>query len=133
MEAIKKRLKATAWFLSILLLAQSCSIYHKTPTTLEKASQELVKTKVTNTNGDIFKYRYIAYENGMFYGVNDKSGELARTPLDQEYIRNVFTKNKKASTWLTVGVIGIPVGFVIVGLILLAVEGVGLEGDWGDS
>ena len=71
MKAIRKRLKAITLFLTVLLLFQSCVVYHKTPTTLEKAAQEQIKTKVTNTNGDIFKYKYITLEEGQFYGVHE--------------------------------------------------------------
>jgi hypothetical protein len=131
MEAIKKRLKATAWCLTILLLFQSCVVYHKTPTTLEKASREQTKTKITNTNGELFKYGYITYEDGIYYGINKKSGELVKTTLDQEYINKVVTKNKSASTWVTVGVIGVPVLFLVVGGIIVS-NNVGLEGGaWG--
>lgn len=66
MEAIKKRLKAIAFFLTALMLLQSCVVYHKTRTTLEKASQEKVKTKVTNIDGKVTKYKFISYEDGVF-------------------------------------------------------------------
>ena len=115
MEAIKTRLKTIAWFLTALMLFQSCVVYHKTPTTLEKASREQVKTKVTKTNGDIFKYKFITYEDGVFYGVNVDPGgvqesiETARTPLNEVDVDGVFLKNKSASTWVTILSIAVPV------------------------
>lgn len=115
MKAIKIWLKPIALFLTASLLLQSCVVYHKTPTSLEKASQERIRTKITNTNGQTAKYKYITYEEGVFYGVGLKSGSAIKIPLDQEYISNVVTKNKSASTWLTVGIIGIPVTFFFSG------------------
>ena len=115
MEAIKTRLKTIALFLTALMLFQSCVVYHKTPTTLEKASREQVKTKVTKTNGDIFKYKFITYEDGVFYGVNVDSGgvqesiETARTPLNEVDVDGVFLKNKSASTWVTILSFAVPV------------------------
>ena len=115
MEAIKTRLKTIAWFLTALMLFQSCVVYHKTPTTLEKASREQVKTKVTKTNGDIFKYKFITYEDGVFYGVNVDPGgvqesiETARTPLNEVDVDGVFLKNKSASTWVTILSFAVPV------------------------
>ena len=109
MEAFKTRLKTIAWFLTALMLFQSCVVYHKTPTTLEKASQEQIKTKVTNNEGETIKFKYIAYEDGAFYGVNKKSGELIKTPFDKNYVETVFIKNKSASTWVTVLVIVVPI------------------------
>ena len=118
MEAIKKRLQAIAWFLAVLMLFQSCSVYHKTPTTLDKASQEQIKTKVTNTDGDVSKYKFISYENGLYYGnVEEEWGEYQKVPLDPEDIINVRTKNKSASTLVTIVAITVPViafvGFMI--------------------
>jgi ATP-dependent Zn protease len=119
MDAIKRRLKATALFLTALLLFQSCVVYHKTPTTLEKASQEQTKTKVTNTNDEKSIYKYITYENGIFYGVNKKSGELIKTPLDKDYISMVLTKNESASTWASVAIIAVPIIALVVTLIVV--------------
>ncbi|MEJ2585765.1 MAG: hypothetical protein P8Z38_12280 [Robiginitalea sp.] len=110
MEAIRKRLKATARLLSILLLAQSCSIYHKTPTTLENASQERVKTKVTNIDGAVSRYKFISYEAGVYYGnVEEDWGVYKKVPLESEDIIQVRTKNKTASTLVTMVAITIPV------------------------
>ena len=109
MEAIKTRLKAIAIFLTALMLFQSCVVYHKTPTTLEKASQEQIKTKVTHTNGEVSKYKFITYENGVFYGNVEKEwGEFIKVPLDSEDIINVRMKNKTASTLVTIAIITIP-------------------------
>jgi ATP-dependent Zn protease len=117
MEAFKTRLKTIAWFLTALMLFQSCVVYHKTPTTLEKASQEQIKTKVTNNEGETIKFKYITYEDGVYYGVNKKSGELIKTPLDKQYVETVLLKNKSASTWVTVLVIAVPIiGIVIIAL-----------------
>ena len=113
MEAIKTRLKTIAWFLTALILFQSCVVYHKTPTTLEKASQEQIKTKVTNNEGETIKFKYITYEDGVYYGVNKKSGEIIKTPLDKQYVETVLIKNKSASTWVTIAAILVPVLAII--------------------
>ena len=114
MEAIKTRLKTIAWFLTALMLMQSCVVYNvKAPTTLEKASQEQIKTKITNTNGQDFKYKYITYEDGVYYGVNKKSGELIKTPLSEQEIEIVVLKNRTASALITVGLIVVPIAMLI--------------------
>ena len=120
MEAIKTRLKTIAWFLTALMLMQSCVVYNvKAPTTLEKASQEQIKTKITNTNGQDFKYKYITYEDGVYYGVNKKSGELIKTPLSEQEVSKVRLQNKSASTLVTIAAIVVSGGAIalIVGLI----------------
>ena len=122
MEAIRNRLKTIALVLTALLLFQSCVVYHKTPTTLEKASQERIKTKVINANGETAKYKYITYEDGQFYGINkdfDERGKLVKTPLSEQELEKILIKNKSASNWVTIASIVVSLGAIalIVGLI----------------
>ena len=117
MEAINKRLKPIALILTALLLFQSCVVYHKTPTTIQQASQEQIRTKIIKTNGEISKYKYITSEDGTFYGVKLKSGEWIKTPLDQKEIAQVLTKNISTSKTLTIVVLSL-VGLYIVGAVI---------------
>ena len=96
MKAIKTSLKSIAVLLTALLLFQSCVAYHN-KSTLEKASKEQIRTKVTDTNGKTFKYKYITYEDGQFYGVSKKSGEWIKSPLNHKDIEKVFTEDKGAN------------------------------------
>ena len=112
MKAIKKGLKPIAFLLTALLLFQSCVVYRTTTTTLEKASQERIKTKVVNTNELISRFDYITFEEGQFYGVYkdfDERGKLVITPLSEQEISKVLTKDKTASILVTIGAIAIPV------------------------
>lgn len=109
METIKTRLKPIALFLTALLLLQSCVVYHKTSTNLEQASRERTHTKTISTNGEIAKFRYIDYVGDQFYGMRFNSGEWIKTPLNQQDMVQVLTKNRSASTWATVAVITVPV------------------------
>jgi uncharacterized membrane protein len=128
MKATNKLPKAIALFFVLLLLFQSCVVYHKTPTSLEKASQESIKAKVTTTNQQTYKYKYITYEDGQFYGVKKKSGELIKTPVSEEDTLKVVLKNKSASTWGTVSLIATP---VMAFIIILIASVNSLENDYG--
>lgn len=99
------RLKPVALFLMALLLFQSCVVYHKTPTTLEKATQERIRTKVTNASGKALKFTYIAYEDDVYYGINERSNLISKTPINQQETAKVLTKNKPVSVLVTVGFI----------------------------
>ena len=105
MKALKKGLKPIALLLTALMLFQSCVVYHKTPTTIQQASQEQIRTKIIKTNGEKSKYKYITYEEGQFLGVIKKSGELDKNPLSEQEITKVLIENKSASKWATVGVL----------------------------
>jgi hypothetical protein len=114
MEVLKIRSKIYALLLSVLVLMQSCVVYHKTPTTLEEASIERIKAKITNANGVTHKYQYIENKDGVYYGVNKKSGTLVRLPLEEEEV-TVWLKNQTATTWTSLAVIGGSVLVFIVG------------------
>ena len=124
MEAIKTRIKTIAWFLTSLMLFQSCVVYHKTPTTLERASHERIRTKVTNTDGETFKYRYIAYEEDAYIGYfEEELGEFTRVPIDTADILGVRTKNKSASVLVTILAIAVPV----IVMVAISFDGVSLK------
>ncbi len=108
-----KRLKSPTFFLAALVLFQGCVIYHKTPSTLEQASKELIKTKITATDMETHKYKYVIYDQGVYYGVNKKSGEIIKTPLNPEDILKVAIKNRSASTWVTIGASILPIGLIV--------------------
>ena len=105
MKTLKNGLKPIALLLTALMLFQSCVVYHKTPTTIQQASQEQIRTKIIKTNGEKSKYKYITYEEGQFLGVIKKSGELDKNPLSEQEITKVLIENKSASKWATVGVL----------------------------
>jgi len=109
-----KRFRGLASLLSALLLFQSCVVYHKNPTTLANASGKALKTRVTSANGETANYKYISFEDSQYYGINQKSGNIVRTPLNPENISKVVIQNKSASTWITIGAIAVPVVLVII-------------------
>jgi hypothetical protein len=109
MKPNNKALQTIAVFLTILLLFQSCVVYHKAPTTLEHASQIKAKTKITTLTGETANYKYITLQDRQFYGVKLKSREWIKIPLDPKEIRQVLTQNKSASTWATIAIIVVPI------------------------
>ena len=111
----RKAYRTIAFFLTVLLLFQSCVAY-RTVSTLEEASQQRMRTKITTTDFKALKYKYITYENGQYYGIKLESGEWIKTPLDQKDISKVAIENKKASTFLTVAVF-IPTGIFLIALV----------------
>lgn len=91
MKEIKKGLKVIAIFLSGLILLQSCSAY-KIPVILQQAAQEEKAVKVITDDDDSYKYKYIVYEDGQFYGVKDNPGEDVKFPINTEEVADVLMK-----------------------------------------
>ena len=116
MKTFRKHLRTSCHLLIATMLLQSCVVYHRNPTSLEEASKQQIKTKIIKTNQKISKYKYITYEDGQFYGVNKdfaERGQMVKTPLREQAIITVLTKNESASKWGTVGVIAYAVGSII--------------------
>ena len=101
MKKIKKRLKVIALFLSGLILFQSCATY-KTPVTLEQAAQDEKSVKIITVNDDTYKYKYIVYEDGQFYGVKDNPGDDVKFPINAEDVAEVLKKEGGLPTWAIV-------------------------------
>ena len=116
MKTLKKGLKTISLFLSGLILFQSCATY-KTPTTLKEAVQEEKAVKIVTIDDDSYKYKYIVYEDGQFYGVKDNPGEDVKFPINTEEIADVMMKNKTIPTWVIIAFIG---AVLVVGVAMAA-------------
>ena len=65
MKYLLKHLKLIAYLLVSLILFQSCVVYNKTPTSIEKASQyNNHKMKIKTYDGDKYKLRWIDEKDG---------------------------------------------------------------------
>ena len=113
MKALKKWLKTIALFFTALILFQSCATY-KTPVTLEQAAQEEKAVKIVTVTDDSYKYKYIVYEDGQFYGVKDNPGEDIKFPINAEEVSDVLMKKGGLSTWEW-----IVIGVVVIGVVWL--------------
>ncbi|MCX2719074.1 hypothetical protein [Lentiprolixibacter aurantiacus] len=111
MKKLKKGLRMVALFLSGLIFLQSCSAY-KTPVTLQQAAQEEKAVKIFTVDDDTFKYKYIVYEDGQFYGVKDNPGEDVKFPINTDEVTDVMMEKDKG-VFLKWGIIGVIVVFLI--------------------
>lgn len=110
-----------ALFLSGLILLQSCSTY-KTPVTLKQAAITEKAVKITTVDDSTYKYKYIVYEDGQFYGVKDNPGEDVKYPIDTEEVTAVMMK--KGLPWWAWALIVVG-GFLVIGLVICAADGCG--------
>lgn len=108
--------KFVLWFLILIVILQSCTVYNKTPVSLEEAGASNKKAEVLKTNDSILHFKKIEQVNGTFYGVKKVKGQMLKVPLSQNEISRIRTKNESASTTLTIASIVIP---LIIGVIIL--------------
>lgn len=111
----KKRNRVAPFLLSLLLIMQSCQVYKTSSISLEEATLSKEKVKVKTTIGERLKFNEIDKEEGLYYGIKKKKGELEKVPLNQEFIIGVYPKNRPLST---ISTIVLPIG-IIVGVLLI--------------
>ena len=127
----KKLINFYVLLFSLLILFQGCTVYHKAGITLEEAYQANDKVKVETTVGEKLKFKYIDFDEGVYYGTKNKKGEIVKLPLDSNYIDKVRLKNKSGSTWATIltPIAIIVILLVILGFALGADDGILGDGD----
>jgi len=118
-RTLKNQIKSISLFLAALIFFQSCATY-KTPSTLEQAAQEQKEVKITLTSDETVKYKYIVYEDGQFYGVNDNPGEDVKLPISTEEVAEVWMKEKGLPTWAIVVISAIGGALLLIGIAFLA-------------
>ena len=131
MKSIKRNLKWAVKILSVLILLQSCTVYHSTTASVNEAIQSSNKLKFDAPDKDSYKFMKLIRIDNEIYGVAKKksyaSKELQAQITDTSYegkynliklhdqdLQDIRLKNNGASTALT---IAIPV--VIVGVIAI--------------
>ena len=119
--------------LSILILLQSCTVYHKYSSSLDDAITSNDKVKIVIPSYDSYKFKKIQKIDGEIYGLMyNKSGSYKELvsrktiPTDKEtmtYVQiyknelnDLHLKNKTAST-----VLSITIPFVVVGALVGAI------------
>lgn len=114
MKIVEPLLKKLGIILSLMLLLQSCGIYYKNPISLEEAVRHEGKVKILTVEGKKTKYKKIIQKEGQFFGTRLKGGKWAQIPINQDGISTIRLKNKKASTWVTILSVGVPVAALFI-------------------
>lgn len=111
-----KHFKGIAYFLIMLILFQSCIVYKKNPSTIEKASSKNnIKMKILTKDGQKHKFRWIEEKDGNVYSIaNTKRVFIKKSNLGEsnfkhnliniesqgDYIRGLKITNKDTTTVL---------------------------------
>lgn len=122
--------KTVCFLLVIALILQSCSVYKKTPVTLDEAvtaDRKVLVVKVDNTK---LKFIRIEQTDGIYYGRIKTRGGIEKIPLTENDLKTIRVLDKTATT---IGNVAIVVGSLgIVLLVVAAIELASLGDGWGD-
>ena len=88
--------------LVFVLLLQSCSIYKKTPVTLDEAVKANSKVVIERTNKEKIKLKKIENIDGKYVGIQKVKGETVSIPLDEKDIQSLRVLDNSQSTVATV-------------------------------
>ena len=112
-----KTIRLVCISLTMLIILQSCRVYHSKPVTLEEASKSQKRVKVKTNDNKTLKFNKVVFEDGQFYGVKGKGDNVSKTVLNMEDLQQVRLHNKSLST-----ILGIAVPIItIVGILVLAI------------
>ncbi|MCJ7757846.1 MAG: hypothetical protein MUP24_06825 [Gillisia sp.] len=131
MKTTNSNLQLLAVLLSIVLVFQSCKVYHSETATIEDASRFTDNIKVVSATNEIYKFESLQKEEGEIYGIVDENSKTAKKLSNQiveiiypegwvkihlleENIKEIYLQNRTMST---VGNVSIVIG-ALLGLIL---------------
>ena len=92
-----KATKNIALFLLLVIICQSCSLYHKTSVSINEA-YETGDVKVISTDGGKKEYDNIIIKDSVYYGIIGEN-ELR---LDPDQISSIYLKNYKKSNFYVI-------------------------------
>ncbi|WP_276391363.1 hypothetical protein [Eudoraea chungangensis] len=116
--------KLSLFFLTFLILLQSCQVYDKGSVSLEEASKTELRAKISTVDVAKIKYKKIVFENQEYFGLKKKNGNWVKFPLRQQNIETLRLQNKKKSTWATVGLaLGFPIFLILLAALYCGTEG----------
>lgn len=119
MKLIKKQIQLVRITLIVLILFQSCRVYHKEHVTLDEAVEEGKRVKIMTKNGTKLKFKKIVHSNGFYYGIkrvkgNDKLDPIDPIdPIDPNSVESIRLHNKTMSI-----IYGTGIGLLISGVVL---------------
>ena len=115
--------KTVCFFLVIALTLQSCSVYQKTPVTLNDAATANRRILIVKTDNTKIKFKKIEQIDGVYFGLIKTKGRIEKIMLTESDVKNIRILDKTATT---VGNVAIIVGSL--GIVVLVLTGVALAG-----
>ncbi len=83
MKTLGHHLKWIAITLSMLLVFQSCRVYHSKTATVEEATLFSQHIKIRSTSDETYRFKTLLREDGKLYGITWRKGSTARKLSEQ--------------------------------------------------
>ena len=115
--------KTVCFFLVIALTLQSCSVYQKTPVTLNDAATANRRILIVKTDNTKIKFKKIEQIDGVYYGLIKTKGRIEKIMLTESDVKSIRILDKTATTLGNVAIIAGSLGFILSVLIGIALAG----------
>ena len=76
MKKLKRKLTPIAFLLGVIIFFQGCTVYKGQNVTLDRAVEEVTKTKLVTNYGITHKFKRVEKEDGHYYGIKRTKGEI---------------------------------------------------------
>jgi len=131
MESLKYYFKPVSYLLTFLMFLQSCTVYHSTPSSVEKAIASQNKVKVDVKTGEPYKFNRIKSDEDGVYGivkiksstykklkerviVPNEGAKYGHVKLSDLELQNIRLKNRTASTIITIAIPVVILGALVI-------------------
>lgn len=114
MKLLRKKASPVCFFIMLLFLLESCTVYKSTPISLDQAVATKRRVKLITTDNQKLHFKQIEKTDSVYYGLKTINGEKVRIALNQNNIKAIKEPNKVTSTILTAGIITTAVAFFAV-------------------
>ena len=114
MRPLKLKNKIFSVLFIIALMLQSCSIYKKSPASLDEAVRANARTVIVNTDNSKQEFRRITQVDNEYYGEIKTISGTKKVPLSETDIKSIRVLDKTATTFTNLGIIVVPVAAALV-------------------
>lgn len=114
MRPLNLKYKLFSVLFIIGLMLQSCSIYKKSPASLDEAARANARTVVINTDNSKQEFIRITQVDKEYYGEVKTVSGTKKVPLSETDIKSIRVLDKTATTYTNIGIIIVPVAAALV-------------------
>lgn len=115
--------------MTLLILFQSCRVYHRDSVSLNQAVKEGKRVKIKTIDNKTLKFKRIIYEDGEYYGIKPitfMNKVYKIIPLNQNKLQSIRLHNK---TWSIIYGVGISIVIISIVMIVIALTSFDLNLD----
>jgi PBP1b-binding outer membrane lipoprotein LpoB len=122
MRPLKLKNKIFSALFIIALMLQSCSIYKKSPASLDEAVRANARTVIVNTDNSKQEFRRITQVDNEYYGEIKTISGTKKVPLSETDIKSIRVLDTTATTLTNLGIIIVPVAATLVIISLSSID-----------